>query len=266
MAERPDTLVNPRADRVRMVAALSGRSARSRRGHFLIEGPQAVREVIRFRPSLVRDVYAAPTQDVLAAEARAAGLYTHSATDEVIRAMSPDAQGIVAVARTLPSASLEVLTDARLAVVLPAVADPGNAGTLIRIADAAGADAILICRGGVELTNPKVVRASAGSLFHLPIVTGVTFDDAVRAARSAGLTIVGADGGAPLSLFEPGFAAARPTAWVFGNEAHGLTNNEREACDLLVSIPLHGHAESLNVAAAAAVCLYRSAEAQGTPS
>lgn len=259
MAERPDLLANPRADRVRKVAALAGRSARSRHGQFLVEGPQSVRELIRFRPDLVRDLYYAGAHQPLADEARAAGLYAHEVTPEVGRALSPDAQGILAVAHTLPSASLDVLTGARLAVVLPAVADPGNAGTLIRIADAAGAEAVVVCSGGVEVTSPKVVRASAGSLFHLPIVTGVMFADAVEAARGASLAVVGADGAATDSLFGD-FDAARPTAWVFGNEAHGLTDDERAACDQLVSIPLHGHAESLNVAAAAAVCLYRSAE------
>ena len=136
MAERPDPLANPRADRVRKVAALAGRSARSRYGQFPVEGPQAVRELIRHRPDLVRDVYATAAQADLADEARGAGLYVHGATDDVVRAMSPDAQGILAVARMLPPASLEALEGARLAVVLPAVADPGNAGTLIRIADA----------------------------------------------------------------------------------------------------------------------------------
>ncbi|MDO5495760.1 MAG: RNA methyltransferase [bacterium] len=262
MTERPEILTNPRSDRVRRVAGLSGRSARSRHGQFLVEGPQAVRELIRHRPELVRDVYATSSQGRFLEEARGAGLYAHEVSEEVAAAMSADSQGILAVASLLVPAPLSVLDGARLVMVLPSVSDPGNAGTLIRIADAAGADAVVVCRGGVEITSPKVVRATAGSLFHLPIVTGVEFQGAVSAARSAGLTIVGADGGSSVSLFGGGFEAGRPTAWVFGNEAHGLSDAERELCDELVAIPLYGAAESLNVAAAAAVCLYRSAEAQ----
>lgn len=259
MSERPESLANPRSDRVKRVAALSGRSARSRHRHFLVEGPQSVRELIRFRPDLVRDVYATAAHGEHLDAARGAGLYAHEVTSEVAAAMSPDAQGVLAVAELPEKVGLAALSTARLAVVLPAISDPGNLGTLIRIADAAGADAVVVCRGGVEVTSPKVVRASAGSLFHLPVVTDVEFDDAARTARAAGLAVVGADGTAETSLFDPEFPAAEPTAWVFGNEAHGLTDAERAACDLLVAIPLYGHAESLNVAAAAAVCLYRSA-------
>lgn len=262
MNERPEILANPRSDRVKKVAGLSGRSARSRHRQFLVEGPGAVRELIRHAPELVRDVYGtdAPQPAELLAEARAARLYAHQVTPDVAAAMSADAQGILAVANLPEPVGLDVLDGARLAMILPAVADPGNAGTLIRIADAAGADAVILARGSVDVFAPKVVRATVGSLFHLPVVTEVTFDDAVAAARAAGLAVVGADGGAPTSLFDS-FDAARPTAWVFGNEAHGLSGAERAACDELVSIPLYGAAESLNVAAAAAVCMYRSAEA-----
>lgn len=267
MTERPEILANPRSDRVRRVAGLSGRSARFRHKQFLVEGPQAVREVIAHRPELIRDVYATAEQMEFLETARAAGLWAHEVTAEVAGAMSSDAQGVLAVARLSEPAALSVLGGARLAMLLPAVSDPGNAGTLIRIADAAGADAVVVARGGVEVTSPKVVRASAGSLFHLPVVTDVDFREAVEAARSAGLTVVGADGGASVPLFGAGdpvstvFDPAAPTAWVFGNEAHGLSEDERALCDLLVSIPLYGRAESLNVAAAAAVCMYRSAEA-----
>lgn len=265
MSERLDVLTNPRSARVGRVAGLSRRSARQRHRQFLVEGPQAVRELVTHAPGLVRDLYVSDSASVrerdTLARARAAGLFLHRVSAEVAAAMSADAQGILAVADTPATPGLDVLRAARLVVLLPHVADPGNAGTLIRIADAAGADAVVVCRGGVEVTSPKVVRASAGSLFHLPVVTGVSFDDAVAAAASAGLQVIGADAGAPTSVFTLGRRLARPTAWVFGNEAHGLAAGEAGRCDLLAAIPIHGHAESLNVAAAAAVCLYASAEA-----
>lgn len=265
MTERLDVLDNPRSTRVANVAGLSRRSARRRHRQFLVEGPQAVRELVAHAPGLVRDLFvtdavAARERPTLAA-ARAAQLYVHRVTAEVATAMSADAQGILAVADLPEERGLDALAGTRLAVILPRVSDPGNAGTLIRIADAAGAGAVVVCRGSAEVTSPKVVRATAGSLFHLPVVTGVSVDDAVAAARAAGLQVIGADGAAPRSVFELGDLLARPTAWMFGNEAHGLAPEEARLCDLLASIPIHGQAESLNVAAAAAVCLYASAEA-----
>ncbi len=264
MTERPEMLANVRAERVRQVAALSGRSARLRHGQFLVEGPGAVRELVSHAPHLLRDLYVAPAHDDDPAvlSARAAGLYVHRTTREVLDAMSGDAQGILAVARIPDPASLDVLDDARLAVLLPHASDPGNLGTMIRIADAAGADAVVVCAGSAEVTSPKVVRSTTGSLFHLPIVVGVALADAVDAARARGLAVIAADGGGTRDVLDAGPWLAAPTAWVFGNEAHGLSQRELDACDLAAFIPLYGRAESLNVAAAAAVCLYASAAAQ----
>jgi len=266
MTERLDILTNPHSDRVKNVAGLSRRSARHRHRQFLVEGPQAVRELVAHAPSLVRDVYIteamAGRERATVNRARSAGLFVHPVTPEVAEALSPDAQGILAVAALPSPGSLEALAGARLVVVLPRVADPGNAGTLIRIADAAGADVVVVCAGGVEVTNPKVVRASAGSLFHLPVVTGVPFDAVARGARRAGLRLLGADAAGAVDVFAADAALTDPTAWVFGNEAQGLSAAERAACDRTVSVPIFGRAESLNVAAAAAVCLYESARAQ----
>lgn len=264
MDERPDILTNPRADRVRQVAGLSGRSARLRHRQFLVEGPGPVRELLAHAPQLVRDLYVtqpmATREAPTVARARRAGRWVHLVSREVADAMSGDAQGILAVATLPEPATLEVLTGARLVLLLPQVSDPGNAGTLIRIADAAGAGAVVICRGGVEPTAPKVVRASAGSLFHLPVVTGVTWDAALAAARARGLWVLGADAAGSVDVLRAGAELARPTAWVFGNEAHGL-GAVRADCDAVASVPIFGRAESLNVAAAAAVCLYASAAA-----
>lgn len=280
---------------MRRVAALSGRSSRARHGQFLVEGPQAVRELVRFAPDAVRDVYLAEDaalrhHDVVEAVAEA-GVRSHEASAEVVRAMSADAQGILAVARTEPLAATTldgVLADGpRLVALLSSAADPGNAGTVLRSADAAGADAVLLGRGSVEATNPKVVRATAGSLFHLPVVGGLDVADAVVAARAAGLQVLAADGAgewdldeladramarahgltlsvegelAATDLLAPDLAA--PTLWLLGNEAHGLSPAERALADASVRVPVHGHAESLNVATASALCLYASARAQ----
>ena len=131
-----------------------------------------------------------------------------------------------------------------------------------RRAAAAGADAVVLVRGSVDPTAPKVVRSTAGSLFHLPVVTGVALDDAVTALHNAGLTVLAADGRGDFDLFEAESLLEAPSAWLLGNEAHGLPSEALSRADAVVSIPIYGKAESLNVAAAAAVCLYASARAQ----
>lgn len=264
----PDaTLANPRAERVARIAALAGRSARSKAGLFLVEGPQGVREAVRFAPERVRDVYLTPDAahryPEIVADARAAELYVHLGTDEVLRAMSPDCQGVLAVVST-GGVSLDAAlehTAPVLVAVLSNVRDPGNAGAVIRVADAAGADLVVLTGDSVDLTNPKVVRATAGSLFHLPVVRGGSLEDAVGALRAVGLAIVAADGSGDAVLDPADTALGEPTAWVFGNEAWGLTEDELALPDAVVRIPIYGKAESLNLATASAVCLYASAAA-----
>ena len=151
-----------------------------------------------------------------------------------------------------------------LAVVLANVRDPGNAGTVLRTADAAGAGGVIFAGSSVDPYNSKCVRASAGSLFHLPVVTGPPVADAVRALRERGLRVLAADGGAGTTLDDLQSAGllSQPTAWLFGNEAWGLPSDVLDLADDAVAVPIYGRAESLNLAAAAAVCLYASARAQ----
>ena len=274
-------LTNPRAERVASVRALVGRSARSRSGRFLVEGPQGVREAIRCAPEHVRDLYvtlaAAERYAGIVSDAVAARVRVHTVAEDVLEAMSGDAQGVLAVLDASEATLTDVLTTRpRLVAVLAHVRDPGNAGSVIRAADAAGADAVLLTEASVDVHNPKVVRSTAGSLFHLPVVTGLSLVDAVTALRSAGLAILAADGGGDYDLDDlldvagpsgngrPSGAPdlSQPTAWVFGNEAWGLPENDRALSDAVVRVPIRGRAESLNLATAATVCLYASARAQ----
>jgi TrmH family RNA methyltransferase len=268
----PDDLTlsfeNPRAERIKKVATLAGRSARSRAGQFLVEGPQGVREAVAFAPDRIRDIYI--TADALAkhrsvvADALAAQLWVHLSSDHVVATISADAQGIVAVVETAGESLDQVLAASpRLVAVLSNVRDPGNAGTVIRAADAAGADAVILAGDSVDITNPKVVRSTAGSLFHLPVVRA-PLADAVEALHEAGITVLAADGSGEAELGGAGATdedIAVPTAWVFGNEAWGLTEDELALADLVVRIPIYGRAESLNLSTAASVCLYASARA-----
>jgi RNA methyltransferase, TrmH family len=254
------------------VRALSRRSVRSRTGEFLAEGPQAVREAVAFRPDLVRDVYVTPEAAArhtpLLDAARAASLRVHDVSPEVLEAMvdTESPQGVAAVCRVLdlPLADLVAgLPHDALVCVLTNVRDPGNAGTVIRGADAAGADAVIVSDASVEVYNPKVVRSTVGSLWHLPVSVGAAVPDIVAALRARGIRLLAADGAGTTLLHEIDLGRGTAgNAWVMGNEAWGLPAHVRDACDEVVRVPIYGHAESLNLAMAATVCLYASAEAR----
>ncbi|MBD2762585.1 RNA methyltransferase [Kocuria sp. cx-116] len=290
-------LSNTRSDRVRDVAALTRRSVRSKRAMFRAEGPQNVREALRLAlsdtppPGLpgLDAVYVTEAElerhrDIAAdleAVSERGGVFIRAVTAEVLAAMTDAVtpQGMLAVC-SLPSLTLD-LTFARveLACVLVRVQDPGNAGTVVRAADAAGARAAAFTSGSVDPFNPKAVRSSAGSLFHVPVVTGAELAEIAAAARHHGLGILAADGYADVLVDELADAAllrfagsappadapydlSRPTVWLFGNEAQGLTDEDKAHADVAVAVPLYGAAESLNVGTAATVCLYSSARAQ----
>lgn len=174
-------------------------------------------------------------------------------------------QGLVAVCDTVPQPLAVALGGApRLVAVLLGVTDPGNAGTVVRVADAAGADAVIFAGDTVDPHNGKCVRASTGSLFHLPIARSRDADEVFAACRAAGLRLVAADGYAEHDLDAASLNGdlEQPTAWVFGSEAHGLPDAVVSSLDTSMRVPIYGGAESLNLATAAAVCLYASARSQ----
>lgn len=267
-----------RSARVTAARRLAKRSFRGKERRFLAEGPQAVREAVahpggaegRTLVELYATPEAAERHADLVAAARAAGVPVLAATPEVVAEMSGTVtpQGLVGVCRFLDSPFETVLAARpRLVAVLAHVRDPGNAGTVLRCADAAGADAVVLTDASVDPYNPKAVRASAGSLFHLPVAVGVPVADAVAGLRAAGVRVLAADGAGERDLdaeLDAGTMGG-PTAWVFGNEAWGLPEQTRALADAVVRVPIHGSAESLNLATAAAVCLYASARAQRAP-
>jgi TrmH family RNA methyltransferase len=231
-------------------------------GRFVVEGPQCVREAL----DVLTELFTTDPADPLAQQAADRGVEVVHVDDKVLSALAETVtpQGLVGVAPLLDHDLDEALGGARLVVVLHEVNDPGNAGTIIRTADAAGADAVVLTAGSVDPHNGKCVRASAGSLFHLPVVAGSTTQDALAACRRTGLQVLATSGTAEADLdaLLDGGALSRPTAWWFGTEAHGLPAELLREADERVRIPIHGRAESLNLAGAAAVCLYASARAQ----
>jgi RNA methyltransferase, TrmH family len=152
----------------------------------------------------------------------------------------------------------------RLVAVVADIKDPGNAGTVLRTADAAGVGAVVFAGEAVDPYNGKCVRASAGSLFHVDVVRQRSSSAVVSSLKDAGMQVLAATGHGDADLDDllDGGSLSRPTAWLFGSEAHGLSTDLLEAADARVRVPIYGGAESLNLAAAAAVCLYASARAQ----
>ncbi|MFN8076368.1 MAG: RNA methyltransferase [Kineosporiaceae bacterium] len=257
-----------------------------REGLFLAEGPQAVREAVRAHADAVRAGGSGPVKDLyvtgeaaaryaaevaLAADAR---VRVSEVTDEVLAAMTDTVspQGLLAVCRPVDVPLDEfVLAAPRLVAVAAHVRDPGNAGTLVRAADAAGADGVVVSSASVDVYNPKCVRSTAGSLFHLDLTIDADLVEAVGRLREAGLRVLAADGDGDVDLDDlldeaevAGAASvlAQPVAWLFGNEAWGLPPELLDLADAVVRVPVHGRAESLNLATAATVCLYASARGQ----
>ncbi|MGW2570123.1 TrmH family RNA methyltransferase [Streptomyces sp. NPDC001537] len=263
-------LISPRSPRVSAARRLARRNFRSKERLFLAEGPQAVREAVAYGDTLVElfaTVEAAERYADIIGEARVSGARVHLAADDVIADISTTVtpQGLVGICRFIDTPFEEILAaEPKLVAVLANVRDPGNAGTVLRCADAAGAEAVVLTDASVDLYNPKAVRASVGSLFHLPVAVGVPVQEAVEGLRRAGVRILAADGAGTDDLddeLDKGTMGG-PTAWVFGNEAWGLPEETRALADAVVRVPIHGKAESLNLATAAAVCLYASARAQ----
>lgn len=228
---------------------------------FLVEGPQAVREALA--AGFVQTLLVDHTRDAVMDEfgSVADALVSPKAISVLTETEQP--QGVVAVC-AMPKRGLDdiVASKPTLVAVCVEINDPGNLGTIIRTADAAGADAVLVTSGSADIYNGKVIRASAGSIFHLPVVQHIDADAALTELTSIGLTSFGLSGAGSTSLFELGDELLRqPTAWWLGSEAHGLPLAMLTRMQP-VSIPMQGSAESLNVATAGGIALFASARAR----
>ncbi|MCK9824062.1 RNA methyltransferase [Nocardioides cavernae] len=247
--------------RVKEARKLSRRSVRTERRLFLADGPKAVEGALSVDGCVV-EVFATPHAAEQYADLLGAAAVT-LVDDRALASLSDSVSpaGVVAVCRPIDAPLAHVVAAApRLLAICADVRDPGNAGTVIRTADAAGADGVVLAGQSVDAYNAKTVRASVGSLFHLPLAVEPDPAAAVRAAQERGLTVLAADGGGEVDLFDADLSG--PTAWLFGNEAWGLPEELAALADHRIAIPIHGRAESLNLSTAAAVCLYASARAQ----
>ncbi|PSK95539.1 TrmH family RNA methyltransferase [Haloactinopolyspora alba] len=267
-------MLTRRSGRIRDAHKLTRRAGRVKAGLFLAEGAQAVREAVAAGPGRVVEIMASESardrHPAIVADAEEAGIAVTLAADDALADLSETVtpQGLVAVCRSLTLPLDDALPAAPgLVAVLAGAQDPGNAGTVIRCADAAGADAVVLTSGSVDAQGGKAVRASAGSVFHLPISADTPAEQVIAALRGRGVTVLAADGTGrqDLDAVEDAGVLAGPTAWLFGNEARGVPDEVLHQVDQVVRVPIYGRAESLNLAAAAAVCLYASARSQRRP-
>lgn len=241
---------------------LSGRrAARLDAGRFVIEGPTLVRQALRAGVELVEVFVEPDNHDEIVAEVVQAGVVVRGiAPDVLARAVDTvTPQGIAAVAVRVEvdvAAAVDAAARGPLCLILVDVADPGNAGTLMRAAEAAGATAVLFCGGSVDPWSPKCVRSSAGALFHVPVASGGDVVALLEQLRGAGVRSVATvvRDGSPYDTID----LTHPTAFVLGNEAHGLPRAVIDAVDARATIPMTGRAESLNVAMAGSVLCFES--------
>ncbi len=254
-------LTSTRSAHVARLRRLHERKGRQQSGTFLAEGPDCVEAAIA--AGWVREVVAVPDHP-LATQAAAAGIEVHQADARVVAAIcdAVSQQGIVAEC-SIPLAAVDHVVAADGPVVIcEGLADPGNLGTIVRTAEAVGASGVITTRGSVDTWNPKVVRASAGSLFRVPVVQVAAASDAIEAVQAAGWTVVALTADAAATVFDVidecrdrGVLAER-LAWLVGSEAHGVSPAALESSDLQARIPMRPAVESLNAAISVAVCLY----------
>ncbi|OZC47795.1 RNA methyltransferase [Rhodococcus sp. RS1C4] len=265
--KRPVDTLTERTPRVVSAVKLLRASERKKTGLFLAEGTNSVAEALH--AGVAREVFfredSADRNGVVLDLARTTGVPVHAITERAAKGLSDTVTppGVVAVCRTVDVDVRVALAGTPQLVAVPVeVSEPGNAGTVIRVADAVGADSVILLGDAVDPHNGKCVRASAGSVFHLPIARERSVNVGLDALRAAGVTILATAADGDVDLDDADELLSRPTAWLFGNEAHGLAPAVAAAADHRVRIPIHGRAESLNLATAAAICLYASARAQ----
>lgn len=246
------SLQNPKLKALR---SLHSRKGRKQSGAFLLETTKLVQEALKSRWPL-DEVFA--TEEWVARYGAVEGvpltLVSERLFSQLVTTESPE--GVVAVARLPEESELPDPTGTAFYVVADALQDPGNLGTIIRTADAVGATAVLVGPGTVDPYSPKVVRATMGSLFHLPVLVRPALYDDLAQLKARGVSLFATALRTDRSVYDLDLAG--PLAWMVGNEGSGLTPEAVDLATEAVSIPMPGQAESLNASVATAVCLYET--------
>ncbi|AZG43861.1 TrmH family RNA methyltransferase [Gordonia insulae] len=262
-------ILSERSSRVVSFAKLHRASVRRSEGRFLVEGANSVTSALavgRAEVVLVPEDESSRHQQIVeAAESQGVPVFALTPRAAAKLAETDTPTGVFAICPLIDVPLAEVLAASpQLLAVAVEPREPGNVGTLIRCADAMGADGLVLLGDAVDPHNGKSVRASAGSVFHLPIARERSISAGLDAIRQAGIATLATAADGELSLDDADKILAGRCAWLFGNEAHGLADDVLHTADHRVSIPIRGRAESLNLAAAAAICLYANARVHAT--
>lgn len=256
-----------RTPRVSNAAKLHKAKERRKANKFLVEGPNAVDAAVATGSATDLFVTESAVQrfDDIITAADYMDVYVHPIDDKAAKSLSDTATttGLFAVCTPVMWTTGKALGKAPKLVSIPVeTSEPGNAGTLIRVSDAMGADAVIFAGETADPQSCKVARSSAGSLFHIPVARNTEINDVLGQAKAKGLQILATAADGEVSLDDATKLLAQPTAWLFGNEAHGLGDELLAKADHRIRIPIRGRAESLNLATAASICLYESAKVQ----
>jgi TrmH family RNA methyltransferase len=250
-----ESLNSPHIARVKALIGSRGVKERKNAGHFVAEGLQCAREalVAKSGPRIETLYLTVNGRSKVEEIAELTQFNTVDVSDEVMKQMSETItpQGIIAIC-TIPQMQFESISldGSRKFIYLSEVQDPGNAGTILRSADAFGMDAVITSPGSVDMYSPKVVRSTAGSLWHIPVFQSVAIEELIkRGVRGFSL---GATGSKSLK----DYTSAGDTVAIFGNESRGLTTSNNLSGIETVNIPMPGNAESLNLSAAASIVMY----------
>lgn len=262
-------LFTERTPRIVNAAKLHRAAARKKAGVFIVEGENCVEAAVS--TGSATDIFAtldaAERFEPVLRTASYMNVYIHFITDKAAKHLSDTVTttGLFALCKPVTwSVGKALAGNPQLVSVPVETNDPGNAGTLMRVADAMGADAVVFAGETVDPQSCKAARASAGSLFHIPVARSTNIKDVIGQLRAQGLTILATTADGEVSLDDAAPMLSGPTAWLFGNEAHGLSDEVQQLADHRVSIPIRGRAESLNLATAASICMYQSFAAQST--
>ena len=254
-------------ERIRRYRRLRKRNFRYKEQRFLVEGLRALREALYYPRELeciLCDQRGSEALEAYADIIRERDIPCYSVTDEVMNVLSTTVtpQGITAICHMLHINLVELISlQPSLILIANRVRDPGNLGNMLRAADAAGTEGMVVCKESVDIYNPKTVRSTAGSIFHLPISIDMGIAETVQDLRESGYTVYAADAHRGSDMWEVEWPDR--LALVMGNEAWGIPEEEEALADFRVRVPLLGKAESLNVSAAAAVLLYEVERRRG---
>ena len=247
--------------RVKLARRLHERRPREKEGLFLLEGPHLL-EAALDAGAAAREAFCtaafAEAHGKLAERLDASPWPVWEVSEQLLArlAATEEPQGVVAIAELLPDAAEPLVMPDLLALALEAVSDPGNVGSALRAAHAAGASCVVLGPGCCDRFNPKAVRASAGALFAVPTLATDDLAGLLRRLREGGARIAVAEPRGAKRCWEA--ALGGPTVLVIGSEAHGVSDAVRAEATDLVAIPMPGGAESLNAATAAAILLYEA--------